>query len=399
MKRLGQFLIELGWISDDQLARALQSQEVLGGRLGTCLLELGAVDEEQLVKALSHQLGVEGTRSRDLQKVPPEVYGLLPAKAARRCQAVPFRMLGGEIHVALLDVLNLGLHDEIAFATGKTVRPFVAHEARIYQALADYYDLDAPARYRQLLTRLDENGSRPRAPSSDDAARLAAGVPEVEVTAPVLLSTLSEPAAVLDGDRGNGGPTLDLPPLPAAASASAGAPPATPAYETQDGDDEAADLDLDCLDGATEPDEVAQRVVERLHRQFPTVALFKVRRDEVNGWMGAGDSLDTDRLRETRVGLDQPSLFLNFRNGGLFFAGALPPMAAHREVASCWGGELPRQCLVLPVRVRDRLVSGIVCIPGDDGLAHVDMEEMNRLARQMGAALGNCIVHNKRLRT
>lgn len=393
MKRLGQFLIELGWIEEDDLARALHSQEVLGGRLGTCLLELGALDEDQLVKALSHQLGVEGTRSRDLRNVPPEVHRLLPAKVALRCQAVPFRMLGSEIHVAMLDVHNLALHDEIAFATGKTVRPFVAHEARIYEALGTYYALEAPARYRQLLTRLDENGSRPRPPAATTPGEPSADKPSaVEVTAPVLMAEPSpSPAEVRD----NGDELAGLPPIP---TPTASATASSAAFDTQDeqnSDDETPSLPG--LEEVTDPDQVAKLVISTLRHRFPTVALVKVRRDEVNGWMGVGDKLDEERLRQLRIGLDQPSLFLNFRTGGLFFAGPLPPMGAHLELAGCWGGQLPRQCLVLPVRVRDRLVSSIVCIPGDDGLAHVDMDEMTQLARQMGAALGHCIVHNKRL--
>ena len=38
-KKLGQMLVERGWITGEQLIRAIQSQRVVGGRIGTCLLE------------------------------------------------------------------------------------------------------------------------------------------------------------------------------------------------------------------------------------------------------------------------------------------------------------------------------------------------------------------------
>ena len=42
MAKLGQLLVARGWITVQQLTRALQNQSVVGGRLGSCLLEIDA---------------------------------------------------------------------------------------------------------------------------------------------------------------------------------------------------------------------------------------------------------------------------------------------------------------------------------------------------------------------
>ena len=41
MKKLGEHLVERGWVRRTDLLRALNHQQQVGGRLGTCLLEMG----------------------------------------------------------------------------------------------------------------------------------------------------------------------------------------------------------------------------------------------------------------------------------------------------------------------------------------------------------------------
>ncbi len=50
----------------------------------------------------------------------------------------------------------------------------------------------------------------------------------------------------------------------------------------------------------------------------------------------------------------------------------------------CWGGGLPRDCVVLPVRLKDRLVSVIYMDGGNRGLGGIDLEQMHRLTAATG---------------
>ena len=58
MGKLGQLLVARGWITVQQLTRALKTQNVGGGRIGTCLLEMDAISEELLLKGIAEHLGV-----------------------------------------------------------------------------------------------------------------------------------------------------------------------------------------------------------------------------------------------------------------------------------------------------------------------------------------------------
>src|SRR4029078_8463439 len=151
--QLGQLLGAGGWITVQQLTRPLKTQNVAGGRLGTCLLEMDALREELLLKGLSEQLGVPAVDADDLRGVPDEVLGLISDKLARRLRAVPFRVESGRLDLALMDPRNLAAQDEIAFASGKRVKVFVANEIRVFEALEKYYGEECPSRFGMVLDR------------------------------------------------------------------------------------------------------------------------------------------------------------------------------------------------------------------------------------------------------
>jgi hypothetical protein len=71
-------------------------------------------------------------------------------------------------------------------------------------------------------------------------------------------------------------------------------------------------------------------------------------------------------------------------------------MQAHRELALCWGGGLPRDCVVLPVRLKDRLVTAIYADGSSRGLWGIDLDQMQRLMAATATAFERCIVSKKR---
>ena len=70
-------------------------------------------------------------------------------------------------------------------------------------------------------------------------------------------------------------------------------------------------------------------------------------------------------------------------------------MPAHRTLASCWGGQLPDQCLMLPVRVRGRLISVIYGDRGNHGLEGVDLLLLKEVAEKAAIAFELCILRRK----
>jgi hypothetical protein len=116
----------------------------------------------------------------------------------------------------------------------------------------------------------------------------------------------------------------------------------------------------------------------------------------MTAWMAHGDDIDQEAFARYSVDFNEPSIFLNLREGSGFHIGPLAPMESHRELTLCWGGGLPRDCLALPVRLRDRLVLVVYLDGGNRGLGGVDIEQMRRLTTLAAAAFERCILHKKR---
>ncbi len=469
-----------GWITVQQLTRALKNQNVAGGRLGTCLLEMDALSEELLLKGLSEQLGVPAADADEMRGIPDEVLALVPEKLARRCRAVPFRVEGGRLDLALMDPRNLSAQDEIAFASGKRVKVFVSSEIRVLEALEKYYHEECSSRFGLVLDRMnrarflwDKPAEKPLPHSGDEllasidspfapapkldlppdlppapvprsmppvdpdlfsAAKLfppkpapapaAAPAPPPPVAAPPAVA----PAAPAIAARVTPSKAVTMPmptpkvavaPAAAAVAPEPAAPPPptpmrssivalTPEERAELGaftyvEPAAADRSLPApatlgeaeeeLSRATDLEEVARLVLGFLGRDHRRVALFQVSRDRITGWRVHGTGIDREAFAAFSIGFDQPSLFLNLRHNSGIYLGPLPPMPAHRQLARTWGGDLPRDCILLPVRIKDRLVLVVYADGATKG--PIDLSQMQRLAAAATSAVERCILQKK----
>jgi hypothetical protein len=424
MKKLGQLLVERGWITRGVLDRALAAQSAIGGRLGTCLLESNALSEQQLLEALSRQQATEGADAEALRGVPEEVYALIPERLAARRGVLPIRRLGNRLEVAMASPGDLALRDEIAFAAGKQVVPRLALEVRLAEALERYYGVECPARMGRLVDRL--NRSRYLwAESGEQEVAKPEGIGELfpqapELSGPLLPDIDLDFAAPVPPPRGRasrragaraaaaaatvparrepapeaapGGRRTPLPPPTPRARAGRAEPPSPPAQSPpipEIADPEAA------MEAATDRDEVGRAVLAALGRHFERVALFAARSDAVGGWMGAGPGLDAGRLAAFRVSYRQPSVFLNLRHGSGLHLGPLPPMPAHRELARIWHDEPPYSCFLLPVVIRGRLAAVLYGDRNGSPLGDLDLAAMRRLGAAAAAALERCIMLKK----
>ena len=101
-KRLGDMLLEMGLITQEQLKQALEFQSREKGRLGSILIEHNFITERQLIDALRMQLGIEYI---DLTKVDiaPEMSRYVPKNLAKRMSIVPVRCSKEELFLAMAD--------------------------------------------------------------------------------------------------------------------------------------------------------------------------------------------------------------------------------------------------------------------------------------------------------
>ncbi len=156
--RIGELLVRRGDIDAAQLQSALAHQRRWGGRLGRAIVQLGFMKERPMLETLSEQLGVPLVEISG-RPIAARVIGLVPAKLIRSRKVLPLEIVGNgrrnRLVVALADPADLGVIDEIAFATGMAVKPVLAAEHEIDTAIALHLDGIVLGRDRGFAGRED----------------------------------------------------------------------------------------------------------------------------------------------------------------------------------------------------------------------------------------------------
>ncbi len=141
-KRLGQWLLDHGLITAEQLREALDEQRRTGLYLREVLDRLGLVDESHIIRFFEEELGIPAVQLSDYD-VDDEIIALVPEKLARRYRVVPLFRIRDTLTVAMEDPLNVLAIDELAAETGLDIDPCVATRSSITAALRRYYGTES----------------------------------------------------------------------------------------------------------------------------------------------------------------------------------------------------------------------------------------------------------------
>ena len=138
-KRLGDYLVELGFITEEQLDAALKEQKEKGGKLGSILIQLGYLSEDVLLAILGKQSGVSYVSLEEYGDIPEEAIRAVPETIAKNQMLVPIKKDGNLLTIAIADPLNVFASDDLKLLTGCDIRMVVASDADIRNALERYY--------------------------------------------------------------------------------------------------------------------------------------------------------------------------------------------------------------------------------------------------------------------
>jgi len=137
-KKIGEILVENGFISPHQLEEALEEQKTTGEKLGVILIRKGYVSSKEINKALGVQAGVS-TFDLSNYVVSPEVIKTIPLDISLRYKVIPVFEVNNILTVAMLDPTNVFLIDELTRITGCGIEPVWADEIAIRKAQDKYY--------------------------------------------------------------------------------------------------------------------------------------------------------------------------------------------------------------------------------------------------------------------
>jgi hypothetical protein len=138
-KKMGDMLKEAGLIDDFQLQSALSHQRNWGGKLGSILIELELVREEDIARVMSDFLRIPHIDLFE-PEIPEAVTKTVKAEIAKKYHVIPVKKEGGALVLAMFDPLDIEAMDEIRFITGLNIKPSLAMESEIKDAIRKYYD-------------------------------------------------------------------------------------------------------------------------------------------------------------------------------------------------------------------------------------------------------------------
>jgi type IV pilus assembly protein PilB len=153
--RLGELLTKASLITQDQLKEALRIQKETGGKLGETLIKLGFVSEEDITECLSQQFGVPSINLQHFE-IDSGVIKLIPGDVARKYNILPVNKTGATITIAMADPTNVFAMDDIKFMTGYNVEPVVASELGIKAAIDSYYGTTSALELKKVMEDLQQ---------------------------------------------------------------------------------------------------------------------------------------------------------------------------------------------------------------------------------------------------
>ena len=440
--RLGELLLKEGLVTAEGLEEALEAQVVHGGRLGTNLVELGLLSEQDLAKTLGQ---MHNTAFASGELTPdPKALGLVSANHADDKEYLPMRVDATRLSIAVINPHDFETLDAIAFKTGKRVVPVVIPEFRMNQLLRRY------CKAFRSLRAIDMNAIRPRPkPGSPELAKATEKAPDlmseeefqsvyaqalrggadyegdmgaaeevitgVEVVEPVpapvapVAPVVQRPVAppVAQPPRAPVLPAQPFPmtpppvtvvpppvaqpqrpvvpmaavgpaPVPPAAQVPVQRPPEPPPTPLTFAEAQAE------LARSSDREDVARTVLRFALGKWKRNLLLSVQGSLVTGWHGMGTSVREAAVRRIGVALREQSTFRLVRDTRSHYIGPVKRDAAMAVFYKLLGGGFPTTAVILPLLVRGKVVHLLYVDNGPDQLTPPDVGELLILSQSVG---------------
>ncbi len=175
--KIGEVLVESGYISQQQVESALAKQKTSGGKkLGEVILEMGLVSETQLARALEKRLKVPYV-DLSTTKIDTAAVVKISEQIAKEKTVLAFQIMGNRLLVATNDPVNFYVFDELKVQTGMEIVPRLSTKTQIEAAINKFYSTQAidstmseleseanPADIQQNLAQAESEGRIDNAP-------------------------------------------------------------------------------------------------------------------------------------------------------------------------------------------------------------------------------------------
>ncbi len=140
--RIGEKLMSLGLISNDQLEVALQEQKTSKKLLGAILVDFGFISEQALGEVLAE---ASGSKKFDPKQsmLDPALVTRVPKEVALRHKVIAVSLSDDTLQLATTDVYNVLAVDQVRrYFENIQIEPIYCSEAEILELIDQYYDYE-----------------------------------------------------------------------------------------------------------------------------------------------------------------------------------------------------------------------------------------------------------------
>ncbi|MDE5754947.1 MAG: Flp pilus assembly complex ATPase component TadA [Oscillospiraceae bacterium] len=168
--RIGDYLVEQKLITAEQLQQVLTAQKENGGkRFGETVVELGFISEVSLSKALAAKLRVPYVDLSNID-IDEEAVRRIPESLAKKYTVIAINIQGRRLTVATDDPINFNILEDIKMQTGMDTIPVLATRSAINKAIGNMYSMenvdDVLASVSQFRDEEEDDGSKDRVESA-----------------------------------------------------------------------------------------------------------------------------------------------------------------------------------------------------------------------------------------
>lgn len=146
-------LVDRGAADDDHVRQILEEQERTGKTVRNVILDLGLLTDDQVQQVIAEYLGAE-IINLPATDIPPDVIRRIPPSVARMYNVVPVSMSQNSVQLAVFDIINPQVMDELMFVLTCEVTFAVAKEEDIRTYINQLYGDDSGA-VNEMLSALE----------------------------------------------------------------------------------------------------------------------------------------------------------------------------------------------------------------------------------------------------
>ena len=153
-KKIGEVLIEMGLITEEQLFDALVTSKKSGNPIGSVLVQKNYIELEQLKAVLAAQRGMEAVDAGQL-KLDNKILSVLPDDFVKLNMVLPIKFDGKNLVVGMVNPANKQVINDIVYLTGLKPRVMLITHYEFLQCIKQYYS-ESKKETNQYIKKIEQ---------------------------------------------------------------------------------------------------------------------------------------------------------------------------------------------------------------------------------------------------